>query len=149
MIDNLACPPFVLHADSMDKLVQLALAHIHPFLDGNGRRGRMLIDVADRTRSQYAPLAVEFLFKNPVFRASSFADLPDIPAPTARRILAQLNARGVFDTLRPARGRRPAIHAFRELLDIAEGGRCQVNAMPVHFVHAISVQILFAPVEYA
>ncbi len=37
-----------LHADAPDRLVQLAIAHaefeaLHPFLDGNGRLGRMLI----------------------------------------------------------------------------------------------------------
>jgi Fic family protein len=37
-----------LHADERDRLVQAALVHgqfelIHPFLDGNGRVGRMLI----------------------------------------------------------------------------------------------------------
>jgi len=190
-----------LHADYMDKLVQLALAHaqfeaVHPFLDGNGRLGRMLIPlflhqagvlsrpafymsaflesrrdeyydrllavssnddwtgwcefflqgvihqarenqdkarrivalhqdtliaVADWTRSQYAPLAVEFLFQHPIFKVSSFAGLSGLPAPTARRIISQLDAHGLFDTLRPARGRRPATYAFRELLNIAEG----------------------------
>lgn len=37
-----------IHADSLDRLVQLAVLHaefeaIHPFLDGNGRLGRMLV----------------------------------------------------------------------------------------------------------
>ena len=37
-----------LHADAPDRLVQLAVIHaefesLHPFLDGNGRVGRMLV----------------------------------------------------------------------------------------------------------
>lgn len=59
-----------LHADAPDRLVQLAIAHaefeaLHPFLDGNGRLGRMLV-----------PL---FLWQNgviqrPMFYLSAFLD---------------------------------------------------------------------------
>ena len=82
---------------------------------------RMLSDVPEWTRSQYAPHAVELLFRNPIFRSSAFTASPEIPGPTARRILSVLKRQGMLSVVRPASGRRPATYAFRELLNIAEG----------------------------
>jgi Fic family protein len=190
-----------LHASAPDRLVQLAVAHaefeaLHPFLDGNGRLGRMLIplflyerkllhapmfylseylevnrqeyydrlltvsskndwtgwcqfflgalikqaeenetkarrilDLYDKkkqvaistTRSQYAIPALDFLFSKPVFASSHFVIESRIPAPTARRILNLLHDNGLLKEIRTASGRRPAIFAFPELLNIAEG----------------------------
>lgn len=190
-----------IHAEYNDRLVQLALLHvefeaIHPFGDGNGRLGRMLVPlflfekrqlsqpifyisayfeahrdayyerlravtrngdwmgwceffllaiiqqaeenldkarrifrlyqnmsdiVRDATHSQYAQPTVEFLFRTPFFKISDFSSLTDVPEHTARRILAALRDQGLFREIVPARGRIPAIFAFRELLNIAEG----------------------------
>lgn len=57
-----------IHADYQDKLVQLAIIHaefeaIHPFLDGNGRLGRMLIPLF---------LAQTGLLSSPVFYISAY-----------------------------------------------------------------------------
>jgi Fic family protein len=57
-----------IHADYQDKLVQLAILHaefetIHPFLDGNGRLGRMLIPLF---------LAKTGLLSSPVFYISAY-----------------------------------------------------------------------------
>lgn len=46
MIGHESCP--YMHRDEPDRLVQLAIVHaefeaLHPFLDGNGRMGRMLV----------------------------------------------------------------------------------------------------------
>src|SRR5690606_30534808 len=46
--DNMGALERYLHGDAPDRLVQLAVAHaefeaIHPFLDGNGRLGRLLV----------------------------------------------------------------------------------------------------------
>lgn len=82
---------------------------------------RMLTEASALTRSQYATLAVEFLFGSPVFRSSVFTRTSGIPAPTARRILSVFSEYGVLTTVRPSSGRRPATYAFRELLNIAEG----------------------------
>lgn len=59
-----------IHYEEKDRLVQLAIIHaqfevIHPFLDGNGRIGRMLIPLF---------LVEKQLLKHPVFYISSYLD---------------------------------------------------------------------------
>jgi Fic family protein len=190
-----------LHREAPDKLVQLAILHaefeaIHPFLDGNGRLGRLLVPlflidkqllarphfyvsaylearreeyyarlrsvsgdgdwtgwcefflkaliaqahdnegkarailelyrskkdwVAEQTRSQHAVRALDWFFDRPIFKTSDFVNSGGIPKPTASRIIRVLRDEGMLKELRPARGRRPAIVAFTELLNIAEG----------------------------
>ncbi|MEI8352058.1 MAG: Fic family protein, partial [bacterium] len=190
-----------IHADAPDRLVQLGLLHaefeaLHPFLDGNGRLGRMLVPlfmakhgllrapmfyisaffernrdeyyerllavsrdgnwtgwtafflksvieqanenqtkaqairdlydgtlkrIADLTHSQYAVHAVEFLFRNPIFKASDFYSNPSLTPASGRRILSLLETNDFFAEIRPASGRRPATLAFRSLLNVAEG----------------------------
>ena len=190
-----------LHSEQPDTLVQLAVLHaefeaIHPFLDGNGRLGRMLIPlflfarkilatptfylsaylesrreeyyerllavsrdgdwtgwcefflqaivtqadsntgkardilqlyenrktwIVDRTHSQHAIRALDFIFDRPVFRSPDFVAQSGMPAPTARRIAKVLREEGLLHVIRPASGRRPAVLAFSDLLNIAEG----------------------------
>lgn len=190
--DDKACP---------DKLVRLALLHLefealHPFLDGNGRLGRMFIPlflfqskvlttpmfyisaffernrdayyerlravsrdnawsewcaffleaiisqatenldkaqairqlfdettrrIAEITHSQYAIHAANFLFKNPIFKTSDFYNQPDVTPASGRRMLNLLQEKGFFREMRPASGSRPAMLAYRELLNTAEG----------------------------
>jgi Fic family protein len=190
-----------IHADAPDMLVQLAIVHaefeaIHPFLDGNGRLGRLLVPlflhskglltqpnfymseyleanraeyyerllaisrdddwtgwvafflkglisqaeanqkkavailalyaakkpwVVEITHSQHAIGALDWLFQHPIFKASDFVASAGIPKPTANRILRALREEGVFKELRAASGRRAAVLAFSELLNIAEG----------------------------
>lgn len=190
-----------MNEDYPDRLVQLALVHaefeaLHPFLDGNGRLGRMLVPlfmyqskliqspvfyisefferhrdeyyekllgiskdndwtawcafflqaVAEQaasnqgkaiailklyekkksaviplTRSQYAIHALDFIFSRPIFKSSDFIQDAGIPKPTATRILALLRDERILSILREASGRRPAVYAFVELLDIVEG----------------------------
>lgn len=184
-----------------DKLVQLAIIHVefealHPFMDGNGRLGRMILPlflrehgisknpnfymsgylearreqyiqamravsgegawtdwcefflqgiieqaaqnqskaaavlelyqqmrrvVAEITRSQYADLAVEYIFSRPVFTASDFVRDSGIPkAPTATNVLRKLRDAEpkILETVREGRGRQPAMLEFSELLEI-------------------------------
>jgi Fic family protein len=191
-----------LHQPADDALVQLAIVHaefesLHPFLDGNGRIGRILVPlflydrkllrapmfylseyleanrqhyydgllsvsrdddwtgwcrfflqaiqtqaaqneakarmvlelyqrrkdwIVERTHSQFAIRALDFLFGTPIFNASDFIEQSKIPQATARRILTLLSGRrGLLKTLRKSRGRRPAMYAFPELLNITEG----------------------------
>lgn len=190
-----------LHADAPDRLVQLAIVHaefeaIHPFLDGNGRLGRLIIPlflsfhglmsrpsfylseyleanrdeyyarllaisrdgdwtgwcafflrgliaqadansrkaeailklheerrnwVADVTRSQYAVRALDWMFVRPIFSTPDFIASADIPGPTARNIVRALRDHGMLTEIAPSAGQKPAILAFAELLNIAEG----------------------------
>jgi Fic family protein len=190
-----------IHDDYSDRLVQLAVIHaefeaLHPFLDGNGRLGRMCVplfmykaglihspmffisayfernrdeyyekllavsrdddwsgwcefflnailkqaesnqakateildlyekkksEIADLTRSQYAIHTLDFIFTRPIFNATSFTGMDTIPTPTAKRILSVLRENNILTTLRESSGRKPAIYAFSELMNIAEG----------------------------
>lgn len=186
------------HDDSIEPLVQTAVMHLefealHPFKDGNGRLGRMLIplnlwqrkiihaphfyvsgaieerrdeyverlrfvsseghwdewilffleilqrqaeiniaitdrisDLYNETQirfrellnSQWAPLAVDYVFAKPVFRNSAFTASAGIPSQTAHRISRILVEDGTLRIVQPASGRRPALLAFDPLLEI-------------------------------
>jgi hypothetical protein len=82
---------------------------------------RVKNEAVDLTRSQHAIRAVDFAFQHPIFAAPHFMDHAQIPAPSAKRILAVLRDAGLFHTLREGRGRRAGIYAFPELLSVAEG----------------------------
>lgn len=189
------------HADTEDLLVQLALLHaefeaVHPFLDGNGRLGRLLVPlflkskgllthpnfylseffenhrdeyyerllavsrdddwtgwcafflnaiieqasinqakaqdihalynrrkewVVEETRSQYGVRALDWVFSRPIFRSSDFVAHAEIPEPTAKRLLRLMRDGRLLRELRPGSGRRAAVLAFPELLNICEG----------------------------
>jgi ribosomal protein S25 len=79
--------------------------------------------IVDVTHSQYSIHALDFIFSRPIFGASGFAYDAGIPVATAKRILTVLRERGILKTLRKARGRRPAIYAFWELVNTTEGER--------------------------
>lgn len=182
--------------DSIPPLLSVALAHVefealHPFNDGNGRIGRMLITLSlwkkrlieephfyisaffeenkreyiERMRevsasgdwtgwcefflravasqadqnlatsiaiselyeemktvfretlnSQWAPVAQDFIFKNPIFRNSRFTGRSDIPRPTAVRLSRALVDAGLLLELEPSSGRRSALYAFEPLI---------------------------------
>lgn len=190
-----------IHEEPPDRLVQLSIIHaefeaLHPFQDGNGRLGRMLVplfmaksgliqspmfyisaffetkreeyyerllaisrdddwtgwcnfflravteqaqenqkkameilrlyeakksQVVELTHSQYAIHALDYLFSRPIFKASDFTGCQDIPTPTAKRILAVLRENDILKTLQEPSGSRPAVYAFSQLLNIAEG----------------------------
>lgn len=182
--------------ESIPPLLSVALAHVefealHPFNDGNGRIGRMLITLSlwkkglieephfyisaffeenkseyiERMRevsasgdwtgwcefflhavssqaernlttsiaisalyeemksvfretlnSQWAPLAQDFIFKNPIFRNGRFTGRSGIPRPTAVRISRALVDAGLLLELEAASGRRSALYAFEPLI---------------------------------
>lgn len=84
---------------------------------------RMQREVAERTHSQFAALAVDFIFSNPVFATTHFIEEAGIPRETAIRVLRVLRGdeAPILRTIREGSGRRAAVLAFPELLNIAEG----------------------------
>jgi hypothetical protein len=83
---------------------------------------RMQRRVAELTHSQFVGLAVDFIFSRPVFATTHFVEGSQIPRESALKILRVLRTADVLRTIREGAGRRPAILAFPDLLNIAEGG---------------------------
>ncbi len=81
--------------------------------------------VQQLTHSQHSVKLVDTLFDRPIFRASDFVERSGINKPTLHGLLRQLQQPdGPLITLREGAGRRPAVYAFPELLNICEA---QVN----------------------
>jgi Fic family protein len=76
---------------------------------------------AEHTRSQYSLIAHDWIFGKPIFKIPDFVSSSKIPKNTAVRIVNVAREKGLLKEIVPARGRRPAILAFSELLNIAEG----------------------------
>lgn len=87
-------------------------------LDLYGRRKEW---ITDATHSQHAIRALDWFFDRPVFKTSDFVRSAHIPMPTANRIVRLAKEGGLLRVLRAASGRRAAILAFPELLNIVEG----------------------------
>lgn len=81
---------------------------------------RKKTEVLDLTHSQYAIHALDFLFAHPFFKSTDFSNKEEIPTPTAKRIITALRSQGILRTIREASGRRPAIYAFEELIEITD-----------------------------
>jgi Fic family protein len=190
-----------LNTADFDPLVQTAIVHaqfelIHPFMDGNGRIGRLLIPlllyrkqmlshpmfylsafleanrneyysrlrsvsqdrdwngwvefflravhdqaldntakakemlrlyetmkarITEITHSRFALQVLDTLFDRPIFQTGDFISKTGIAKPTAMTLLSRLRGAGVLKPIRESAGSRPAILAFHELLEIAEG----------------------------
>lgn len=187
-----------IHDESVEPLVQTAVVHLefealHPFKDGNGRLGRMLIplnlwqrgiihaphlyvsaaieerreeyveklravsehddwdewilffleilqrqaelniSITNRIKdlynqmsqifretlnSQWAQVALDYIFAKPVFRNSAFTSSSGIPHQTAHRISRILIEQGILTVIEEAAGRRAALLSFQPLLEI-------------------------------
>ncbi len=198
--DGMAAWEEYTHSEQPDLLVQLAIIHaefesIHPFLDGNGRIGRILLPlflyerkylsypafylseyleakkdiyterllavsrdndwtgwvifflegiehqarqntrkareimrlyedrkiwIRERAHSQYGIELIDYIFSQPIFKATDFGQPQGVPKPTARRILQAIRD-DLLVEIRAASGQSSAIYAYRELLNIAEG----------------------------
>ena len=84
---------------------------------------RMKQQITELTRSQHAITVLDALFDRPIFQSSDFVQRTGIAKQTALPFLRKLREAGVLHPLREQSGRRSAILAFKELLNIAEGRR--------------------------
>jgi Fic family protein len=82
---------------------------------------QMLGVVQKITHSQYSAAMVEGMFTFPAFNAPFIQEHTGIPKQTLHLILRQLKEAGIILVLQEGKGRRPAIHAFPELINITEG----------------------------
>lgn len=201
LLENLESWEKYIHIPDRDPLIQTAIIHaqfelIHPFNDGNGRIGRLLIPlylyskqvlvsptfylseyleenrddyigrlaaissegdwqgwikffldaivhqarknseqvtdilrlyetmktaVQGITHSQFSAVMVDGLFSLSVFNTKSLEQATGIPKQTLLLMMRQLKEANILLTLREGAGRRPAIHAFPELINITEG----------------------------
>jgi len=79
--------------------------------------------IVEITHSQFAIQTLDAFFSRPIFRASDFSAMSGIPTKqTAASIIRRLQHAGILKTLAPARGRRSAMLAFSELINLVEGG---------------------------
>lgn len=74
--------------------------------------------IREKLNTQWAQVAQDFVFTNPVFRNTKFTKQSGIPAPTALRISRLLAQSGLITELEPAAGRRPALFAFEPLIQL-------------------------------
>jgi len=79
------------------------------------------VQVVQWTHSQYAIMALDWIFSRPVFAGPDFVNSVEIPAPTAKRILSVFRDQALLEVMREGKGRRSAIYSFNRLLNIAEG----------------------------
>lgn len=77
--------------------------------------------IAEVTRSQFSLAILDALFDRPIFQSADFGERSRIPKATVTTVLRQLREAGILVALREASGRRPAVLAFPELLNLAEG----------------------------
>ncbi|MBN1981279.1 MAG: Fic family protein [Chitinivibrionales bacterium] len=73
------------------------------------------------THSQYTVHLLDTLFDRPIFDSSHLVRHTDIPAASVKSFIPKLKKEGILVEIRPASGRLPAILAFAQLLNIAEG----------------------------
>lgn len=78
------------------------------------------ISIPELTRSQYAISAIDTIFSIPIFSSTQFVQFSKIPKQSSVRILGRLVADDVVNVLSLSSGRRPAIYAFKRLLDIID-----------------------------
>ncbi|GAU09093.1 Fic family protein [Desulfoplanes formicivorans] len=73
------------------------------------------------THSQYTVHLLDAIFDRPIFDSSHLVKHADIPVASVKSFIPKLKKAGILTEIRPARGRTPAVLAFGQLLNIAEG----------------------------
>lgn len=73
---------------------------------------------SDALSSKWSVNALDYIFKNPIFRNNRFTSKSGIPGPTAARFTRILLDKELLRTLEESSGRRPALYAFEPLLKL-------------------------------
>ena len=81
----------------------------------------MKVRVTELTHSQHSLAILDAIFDRPIFQTADFITRSQIPKPTAATVLKKLKDAGILIPLRESSGSRPAILAFSELVNQAEG----------------------------
>jgi Fic family protein len=102
---------------------------------------RMKEQVAALTRSQFAIRALDVLFDHPIFSSPQFVTRSGVQKASAARILAVLAEHGILRVIRPGLRHRPAIYAFRQLLEIANAAPTDAPQRVEPTVHTLDVAI--------
>lgn len=82
---------------------------------------QMKTHFVELTHSQYAIHALDWIFERPIFKSSDFIRSVSIPRPTAQRIINVLKTENILKILEESSGRKAAVLAYPDLLNIAEG----------------------------
>ena len=77
--------------------------------------------VTEITHSQYSLAILDAMFDRPIFQTADFVERSQVPKPTATDAIRKLRDAGILSVMREASGRRPAVLAFDELVNLAEG----------------------------
>ena len=81
----------------------------------------MKLKIAEMSHSQFSIHALDWIFEQPIFNSSDFVRASGIPKPTAARILRVLRDENILQVWQEARGRKPAVYGYSDLLNVAEG----------------------------
>lgn len=82
---------------------------------------RMKLKIAQISHSQFSMHALEWIFEQPIFNSTDFIKASGIPKPTATRILRILREEDILQVWQQARGSKPAVYGYGDLLNVAEG----------------------------
>ena len=82
---------------------------------------RMKLKIAEISHSQFAIHALDWIFEQPIFNSTDFMRASGIPKPTAARILRVLKDEKILQVWQEARGSKPAVYGYADLLNVAEG----------------------------
>jgi Fic family protein len=78
--------------------------------------------VTEITRSKYAILILDHLFRQPIFAGSVLVGKKGMPSkPVIMSILSKLKSAGILKTIRSGSGRRPQVYSFAALVNLSEG----------------------------
>jgi Fic family protein len=91
---------------------------VQAIIDLYGLKKDWILDV---THSHHAVRTLDWIFSRPIFSITDLAASAGVPKATAKRIVALARDGGLLRELRSGHGRRAAILAFPELLNIVEG----------------------------